>query len=63
MRKDKILNGLSWLLIIIGGLGTLTFIIKYNQKNLILYSSGLAIGIIGKIIDRKKIKSPRGGSR
>lgn len=50
MKKGKLMNWLSWVIIIVGGLGTLVFTIKYELKSLLIYATGFIIGIISKIL-------------
>jgi len=43
------------MLIIVGGLGTITFAIDYvpdNKSNLLLYATGMVVGIISITIDK-----------
>lgn len=45
------------MLIIVGGLGTITFAIDYvpdNKSNLLLYATGMVVGIISITIDKIK---------
>jgi energy-converting hydrogenase Eha subunit G len=50
MKREQLMNGLSWVIIIVGGLGTLVFAVKYDLKSLLIYATGLIIGIISKIL-------------
>lgn len=50
MKREQLMNGLSWVIIIVGGLGTLVFAVKYDLKSLLIYATGFIIGIISKIL-------------
>jgi len=65
-RFIRLISFLSWMLIIVGGLGTITFAIDYvpdNKSNLLLYATGMVlllyatgmvVGIISITIDKIK---------
>lgn len=57
-KKRRIYKGISWILLVAGGIGTILFsFASYDKKNLLFYIFILTIGAIGQFA----YKSPKKG--